>query len=65
MHIEVASDLSIDAFIIVLRRFIVRSQLDEIFSGNGTDAVGAKCILRESLQSLKQSKLTIFAFSWK
>ena len=62
VHIEVASDLSIDAFIIVLRRFIVRSQLDEIFSGNGTDVVGAECILRESLQSLKQSKFNNFCF---
>ena len=44
--IKVASDLSTDFFINVLRRFIARrGQPDEIFSDNGTNFVGAKRVL--------------------
>ena len=61
VHIEVASDLSTNSFINALRRFIARrGQPDEIFSENGTNFVGAKCILHKSLQSLQQSKLNNF-----
>ena len=61
VHIEVSSDLSTDSFINAMRRFIARrSQPDEIFSDNGTNFAGAKRILRESLQSLQQSKLNNF-----
>ena len=61
MHIELASDLSTDSFINALRRFIARrGQPDEIFSDNGTNFVGTKCVLRKSLQSLQQSKLNNF-----
>ena len=61
VHIEVASDLSTDSFINAPRRFIARrGQPDEIFSDNGTNFVGAERVLRESLQSLQQSKLNNF-----
>ena len=61
VHIEVASDLSTGSFINALRRFIARrGQPDEIFSDNGTNFVGAERVLRESLQSLQQSKLNNF-----
>ena len=61
VHIEVASDLFTDSFINALRRFIARrGQPDEIFSDNGTNFVGAERVLRESLQSLQQSKLNNF-----
>ena len=61
MHIEVASDVSTDFFINALRRFVARrGQPEEIFSDNGTNFVGDKRILHESLQSLQQSKLNNF-----
>ena len=66
VHIEVASDLSTDSFINALRRFIARrGQPDEIFSDNGTNFVGAERVLRESLQSLQQSKLNNFCLQLK
>ena len=52
VHIEVARDLSTDSFINALRRFIARrGQLDEVFSDNGSNFVGAERVLRESLKS--------------
>ena len=57
----VGSDLSTNSFINALRRFIARrGQPDEIFSDNGTKFVGAKRVLRKSLQSLQHSKLNNF-----
>ena len=48
MHIEVASDLSTDAFINVLRRFIARRGCPlNVFSNNGTNFVGAERILKD------------------
>ena len=60
VHIEVASDLSTDSFINALRFIARRGQPDEIFSDNGTNFVGTERVLRESLQSLQQSKLNNF-----
>ncbi|XP_076389571.1 uncharacterized protein LOC105662854 [Megachile rotundata] len=43
IHIELATDLSTDAFINCLRRFIARrGRCQQIFSDNGTNFVGAK-----------------------
>ena len=41
-------------------RTLRRGQPDEIFGDNGTIFVGAERVLRESLQSLQQSKLNNF-----
>ena len=50
VHIEVASDLPTNSFINALRRFTARrGQLDNIFSDNGTNSVGAERVWRESL----------------
>ncbi|XP_046590191.1 uncharacterized protein LOC124293393 isoform X2 [Neodiprion lecontei] len=48
IHIEIASDLSTDAFIAALRRFVSRRGIPgHIYSDNGTNFVGANSQLRE------------------
>ena len=51
VHLEVSVDLSSDAFINALRRFLSRrGPVVHIYSDNGTNLVGAERILRESIQ---------------
>lgn len=48
VHIELVSDLSTEAFILALRRFVSRRSMpSKIFSDNGTNFVGAHSRLRE------------------
>ena len=50
VHLEVSVDLSSDAFINALRRFLLRrGPVVHIYSDNGTNRVGAERILRESI----------------
>ena len=49
VHLELASDLSTDIFILALRRFIAcRSKPKKILSGNGTNFIGADRDLRQA-----------------
>ena len=51
IHLEVSVDLSSDAFINALRRFLSRrGPVVHIYSDNGMNLVGAERILRESIQ---------------
>ncbi|XP_077966594.1 uncharacterized protein LOC144420808 [Styela clava] len=61
VHIELAEDLSTDAFINALRRFMARrSKPFELHSDNGSNFVGAQRILREEIQKLDHTKLDGF-----
>ena len=61
VHIEIANSLTADSFINALRRFIARrGKPDHIYSDNGSNFVGANCILRESLDELNQKSLNQF-----
>lgn len=52
LHLELASDLSSDAFIAALRRFVARrGQCSDLYSDNGTNFVGANRQLNEVTQS--------------
>ena len=52
VHIEVALDLSTDAFINVLRRFLARRGCRlNVFSDNGTNFVGTERLLKETLKA--------------
>ena len=56
VHLELASDLSTDIFILALRRFIAcRGKPKEILSDNGTNLIGADRDLRQAIQDLNQS----------
>ena len=56
VHLEVGFSLETDAFINVLRRFIIRRGKPHMFySDNGTNIVGGYKELRRSLQELNQS----------
>ncbi|XP_071490098.1 uncharacterized protein [Diadema antillarum] len=58
VHVEVAHSLDTDSFVNALRRFIARrGKPEKIVSDNGTNFRGAERELRESLQSLNQSKV--------
>ena len=58
MHIEVARDLSTDAFINAMRRFIVcRDNPLCIYSDNGTNFIGAERILKRSLEAWNQNQI--------
>ncbi len=70
VHIEMASDLSSDAFLMALTRFVSRRGLPEvIYSVNGTNLVGAERELRRLINSLDQTKIQdgLFtrAIDWK
>ena len=57
VHLEVVSDLTTEAFIATLRRFIARRGYPSlIWSDNGTNFVGAKCELKELYEFLAQQK---------
>ncbi len=58
IHLELASSLNSDAFILALRRFIARrGKPKKIFSDNGTNFVGASRELKEALASLDSVKV--------
>ena len=59
VHLEISHSLTADSFLNSLRRFIARrGKPAEIFSDNGTNFVGANRVLRESLQTLDQTRVT-------
>ena len=58
MHLELASDLSTDAFIMALRRFHSRrGHVRIIRSDNGTNFVGAITELKEVIKRIDHSKV--------
>ena len=58
MHLEVASSLESDTFILALRRFIARrGPMREMRSDNGTNFVGAERELREAVQEMKHDQI--------
>ena len=58
VHIELASDLTTDVFLLTLRRFIARrGKPKEILSDNGSNFIGADRELREALDKLGQRKI--------
>ena len=58
IHIEVARDLSTDAFINAMRRFIARIGNPLcIYSVNGTNFIGAERILKKSLEAWNQNQI--------
>ena len=57
VHVELVSDLTTEAFLATLRRFIARRGLPTfIWSDHGTNFVGAKRELKELYQFLEQGK---------
>ena len=61
VHLELAEDLSTDAFINVLRRFVCRrGPVTNIYSDNGTNFVGAERLLREAIQNWNHHKVESF-----
>ena len=58
VHLEVATDLSADAFINVLRRFLSRrDSVICMYSDNRTNLVEAERMLREALQKRNEHQL--------
>ena len=58
VHTELASNLTTDAFVLTLRRFIVhRGKPKEILSNNGLNFIGTDRELREALYKLGQCKI--------
>ena len=58
VHIELASDLTTEVFLLTLRRFIARrGKPKEILSDNGSNFIGADRQLREALGKLGQRKI--------
>ena len=58
IHIEVAKDLSTDAFINAMRRFIARRGNPLcIYRDNGTNFVGAERVLKKSLEAWNQNQI--------
>lgn len=61
IHLELAHDLTTDAFIHIFRQFGCRRGFpEEIYSDNGLNFKGAERELTEMLQNLDQSKITQF-----
>ena len=61
VHLEVSVDLSSDAFVNALRRFLSRrGPVVHIYSDNATNLVGAERILRESIQQWNQHQIHNF-----
>ena len=70
MHLEIASDMSADSFILALRRFISRrGPINITRSDNGTSFVGAEKELRNALKKIDQtsfsSELSRYRIEWK
>ena len=70
LHLELASDLSTDIFILALRRFIARrGKPKEKLSDNGTNFIGGDRDLYQAIQYLNQSKSQILMsncrIAWK
>ncbi|KAG5870749.1 hypothetical protein JTB14_022002 [Gonioctena quinquepunctata] len=64
IHIELASDLSSDAFIAALRRFISRrGRYSRIFCDRGTNFVGAQKKLSEFMEEVAEAEKMYFSFS--
>ena len=58
VHIEVASSLETDTFILALRRFIARrGQVKRMYSDNGTNLAGGERELRESIKLWNNEKI--------
>lgn len=58
VHLEVVSDLTAEAFISTLKRFVARRGLPAVmFSDNGTNFVGANNLLKEFFQFLNQQEV--------
>ena len=56
VHLEIAGDLSTDAFILALRRFISRrGKVNIIRSDNGTNFVGASKELKQAIKNIDQN----------
>ena len=61
IHIEVCSDLTSDAFIMALRRFIaIRGPVSRIRCDCGTNFVGASNELQQALESMNQDEVKSF-----
>lgn len=59
VHLELADSLSADCFINVFRRFTGRrGEVNEVWSDNGTNFVGAEHELKKELQKLRASGLS-------
>lgn len=57
VHIELVTDLTSDAFIAALRRFLARRGMPSlIWSYHGTNFVGASCELKEFYKFLRDQK---------
>ena len=57
VHLELVSDLTSEAFISALRRFVARrGKLTLIWSDNGTNFVGAKTELQQLAEFLENQK---------
>ena len=70
IHLELAEDLSTDAFINALRRFIARRREPDVFySDNGTNLVGAYRVLKDAIDQLNQKSVEKFCvkrnITWK
>ena len=65
IHIEVAMDLTTDAFINALHCFLSRrGPVLHFFSDNGTNFVSAKKTLREALRQWNQHQIKDFLLQW-
>ena len=58
IHLEVATDLTTNCFLNVLRRFVARRRsVKHLYSDNGTNFVGADKVLREELGKCNQERI--------
>ena len=61
VHLEVAFDLSADAFLNVLRRFLARrGPVRHIYSDNGTNFVGAERVLKQNIENWNQNQICVY-----